>query len=154
MITVSNFISVSLHSFIFLWTSLGYFLINLGYFYLLSISRSEDIPFFFDLNYFRGNSFLNFLLTQVGHLHARCSKEVTVTFWSSQPVTLKQLMRCKISRVEFKQPIEEVADWDDRHRTVKWLSALYTVSQESQQPESKKVEIVPISLTKTCLIPA
>ncbi|KAM4554444.1 hydrocephalus-inducing protein homolog [Fundulus diaphanus] len=76
---------------------------------------------------------------QVGHLHAGCSKEVTVTFCSSQPVTLKQQVRCKICQVEFKQPIEEVADWDDRHRTMKWQNASSMVSEESQQPEIKKV---------------
>ncbi|KAM4733696.1 hydrocephalus-inducing protein homolog isoform 3-T4 [Anableps anableps] len=81
---------------------------------------------------------------QVGHLHASSSKVVTVTFWSSHPVTLKQPMKCKISQVEFKQPIEEVADWDDRQRTVKWQNASDIVSQESQQSESKKViETVP-----------
>ncbi|XP_027883649.1 hydrocephalus-inducing protein homolog isoform X2 [Xiphophorus couchianus] len=74
---------------------------------------------------------------EVGHLHAMCSKEVTVTFWSSQPVTLKQQVTCKISEVEFQQPIEEVADWDDRHRTVTWQSASERVLKESQQLDSK-----------------
>uniref|UniRef100_A0A3Q2PEK1 HYDIN axonemal central pair apparatus protein n=1 Tax=Fundulus heteroclitus TaxID=8078 RepID=A0A3Q2PEK1_FUNHE len=76
---------------------------------------------------------------QVGHLHAGCSKEVTVTFCSSQPVTLKQQIRCKICQVEFKQPIEEVADWDDRQRTMKWQNVSSMVSEESQPPEMKKV---------------
>lgn len=63
------------------------------------------------------------LLLQVGHLHAGYSKEVTVTFSSNQPVTLRnQPMRCKVCQVEFQQPLEEVADWDDRQRTVQWLS--------------------------------
>ncbi|XP_043979545.1 hydrocephalus-inducing protein homolog [Gambusia affinis] len=75
---------------------------------------------------------------EVGHLHARCSKEVTVTFWSSEPVTLKQQMTCKISEVEFKQPIEEVADWDDRHRAVTWQSDSERVLKESRQLDSKK----------------
>ncbi|XP_073328914.1 hydrocephalus-inducing protein homolog [Pagrus major] len=61
---------------------------------------------------------------QVGHLHAGCSKEVTVTFCSNQPVTLtSQPMRCKVCQVEFQQPLEQVADWDDRQRTVQWLSS-------------------------------
>ncbi|XP_059190373.1 hydrocephalus-inducing protein homolog [Centropristis striata] len=61
---------------------------------------------------------------QVGHLHAGCSKEVTATFCSNQPVTLtSQPTRCKISQVEFQQPVEQVADWDDRQRTVQWLSS-------------------------------
>lgn len=82
-----------------------------------------------------------------------CSKEVTVTFWSSQPVTLKQQVTCKISEVEFQQPIEEVADWDDRHRTVTWQSASERVLKESQQLDSKTVAVVSIIiLTKICLI--
>ncbi|XP_047205151.1 hydrocephalus-inducing protein homolog isoform X6 [Girardinichthys multiradiatus] len=77
---------------------------------------------------------------KVGHIHAGCSKEVTITFCFSQPVTLKQPMRCKICQVMFKQPIEEVADWDDRHKSVKWQNASDMVSEESQQPEIKKVK--------------
>ncbi|XP_038153742.1 hydrocephalus-inducing protein homolog [Cyprinodon tularosa] len=73
---------------------------------------------------------------QIGHLHSGCSKEVTVTFSSSQPLTLKQPIRCKICQVEFKEPIEEVADWDDRHRALKRQNS---GSDESQKPESKKV---------------
>lgn len=76
------------------------------------------------------------LLLQVGHLHAGCSKEVTVTFSSNQPVTLRsQPMRCKVCQVEFQQPLEEVADWDDRQRTVQWLS-------DSQQAEKNKVHML------------
>ncbi|XP_028313928.1 hydrocephalus-inducing protein homolog [Gouania willdenowi] len=71
---------------------------------------------------------------QVGHLHAGCSKEVMLTFTSNKPVTLtrKQPVKCKISQVEFEQPIEQVPDWDDRQRAVQLLTS-------SQQPEMKKV---------------
>ncbi|XP_029009061.1 hydrocephalus-inducing protein homolog isoform X2 [Betta splendens] len=61
---------------------------------------------------------------QVGHLHAGCSKVVTVTFNSNQPITLnRQPMKCKVIQVEFQEPLEEVCDWDDRQQTVQWLSA-------------------------------
>lgn len=61
---------------------------------------------------------------QVGHIHAGCSKEVTVTFCSSEPVTLgSQLIKCKICQVEFQQPLDQVVDWDDRKRTVQWLDS-------------------------------
>ena len=70
----------------------------------------------------------------MGHLHAGCSKEVTVTFSSGQPVTLNsQPMRCKVCQVEFQQPLEQVADWDDRQRTVQWLSTSKQAS--GTQPE-------------------
>lgn len=77
---------------------------------------------------------------QVGHLHAGCSKEVIVTFSSSKAVTLSQLqMRCKVCQVEFQQPVEEVADWDDRHKTVHWLSSSEKASDASKQAEKDKV---------------
>ncbi|KAM7396206.1 hypothetical protein PAMP_019263 [Pampus punctatissimus] len=75
---------------------------------------------------------------QVGHLHAGCSKEVTVTFCSSQPVTLtSQPIRCKVCQVQFQQPVEQVADWDDRQRTVQWLSA--STQDSGAQPVKNKV---------------
>ncbi|XP_049928998.1 hydrocephalus-inducing protein homolog isoform X2 [Epinephelus moara] len=77
---------------------------------------------------------------QVGHLHAGCSKEVNVTFCSNQPVTLKsQLMTCRVSQVEFQQPLEQVADWDDRQRTVQWLSSSKQSLGAPQQPGKNKV---------------
>ncbi|KAM9854716.1 hydrocephalus-inducing protein homolog [Aulostomus maculatus] len=78
---------------------------------------------------------------QVGHLHAGCSKEVTLTFLSSQPVTLTwQSIRCKVWQVEFQQPLEQVVDWDDQQRTVQWLSASNQASgPKPQQPGRKKV---------------
>ncbi|XP_034061831.1 LOW QUALITY PROTEIN: hydrocephalus-inducing protein homolog [Gymnodraco acuticeps] len=78
---------------------------------------------------------------QVGHLHAGCSKEVVVTFCSNQPVTLtSQPMRCKVSQVEFQQPLEQVADWDDRQRTVQWLSSSRPASASPQQTGKNKVK--------------
>lgn len=59
----------------------------------------------------------------MGHLHAGCSKAVIVTFSSNQPVTLtSQPMKCKFCEVAFQQPIDEVADWDDRQGTVQCSS--------------------------------
>ncbi|XP_071313817.1 hydrocephalus-inducing protein homolog isoform X2 [Trachinotus anak] len=82
-----------------------------------------------------------FFSPQVGHLHAGCSKEVTVTFSSNQPVTLKsQPMKCKVCQVEFQQPLEQVVDWDDRQRTVQWLSASKQApGTQPQQPVKNKV---------------
>ncbi|XP_061578790.1 hydrocephalus-inducing protein homolog [Cololabis saira] len=70
---------------------------------------------------------------QVGHLHAGCSKEVTVAFRSSQPVTLKnQPMRCEVCQVEFQLPVDEVADWDDRRSTGTDPEPICTVVESSQ----------------------
>ncbi|KAK0151856.1 Hydrocephalus-inducing [Merluccius polli] len=58
---------------------------------------------------------------QVGHLHAGCSKEVSITFSSPQPVSLVgRRVAARLCQVEFDRPTEEVADWDDRQRTVQW----------------------------------
>ncbi|XP_035521672.1 hydrocephalus-inducing protein homolog [Morone saxatilis] len=77
---------------------------------------------------------------QVGHLHAGCSKEVTVNFCSNQPMTLTRVpMICKVCQVEFQQPLEQVADWDDRQRTVQWLSLSTQASGAPQQPGNNKV---------------
>lgn len=76
---------------------------------------------------------------QVGHLHAGCAKEVTVTFCSEQPVVLiAQPMKCKLCRVVFQQPVDQVPDWDDRLRTIKWVDSGKQVG--SQQPTKKKVK--------------
>lgn len=80
----------------------------------------------------------------MGHLHAGCSKEVIVTFSSSKAVTLSQLqMRCKVCQVEFQQPVEEVADWDDRHKMVHWLSSSEKASDASKQAVKDKVHVGP-----------
>ncbi|CAL8374755.1 unnamed protein product, partial [Arctogadus glacialis] len=55
---------------------------------------------------------------QAGHLHAGCSKEVSLAFCSPQPVTLAaQGSVARLCSVEFDRPTEEVVDWDDRQRT-------------------------------------
>ncbi|KAG7333195.1 hypothetical protein KOW79_003330 [Hemibagrus wyckioides] len=75
---------------------------------------------------------------QIGHLHARCTKEVTVSFSSEQPIVLTaQVMKCKLCQITFQQPVDQVPDWDDRHRTVKWVDAEKPLSP--QRPAKKKV---------------
>ncbi|XP_053479109.1 hydrocephalus-inducing protein homolog [Ictalurus furcatus] len=75
---------------------------------------------------------------QIGHLHAECTKEVTVSFSSEQPIVLNaQVMKCKLYQITFQQPVDQVPDWDDRHRTVKWVDVEKLVSP--QRPAKKKV---------------
>ncbi|KAK2841889.1 hypothetical protein Q5P01_012089 [Channa striata] len=82
------------------------------------------------------------VLPQVGHLHAGCSKEVTVTFSSNRPVTLhSQPMRCKIYQVEFQHPVEQVADWDDRQRTAQRQSGPQQTSG-TQPPQPVKNKLI------------
>ncbi|KAM9269036.1 LOW QUALITY PROTEIN: hydrocephalus-inducing protein homolog [Cariama cristata] len=62
---------------------------------------------------------------QVGHLHAGCAKDITVTLKSDVPVTFKMHpVKCKVARITFQVPPDEVNDWDDCLRTVKWVDAM------------------------------
>lgn len=79
------------------------------------------------------------LSPQVGHLHSGCSKAVTLTFRSEQPIVLSaQTITCKLSTITFQLPIDQVRDWDDCHRTVKWVD----VEESSQRPAKQKVSFV------------
>uniref|UniRef100_A0A8C8S7Z5 HYDIN n=1 Tax=Pelusios castaneus TaxID=367368 RepID=A0A8C8S7Z5_9SAUR len=75
---------------------------------------------------------------QVGHLHAGCAKDITVTLKSSVPVTFKMHMfKCKVSRITFQLPVDQVPDWDDRLRTVKWVDMVR--SPTTTRPTKRKV---------------
>ncbi|KAM7059176.1 hydrocephalus-inducing protein homolog [Molossus nigricans] len=59
---------------------------------------------------------------QIGHLHPGCAKDIVVTMKSDVPVSLKKVeIKCKVSKIMFQQPADQVPDWDDRMRTVKWV---------------------------------
>ncbi|XP_047385193.1 hydrocephalus-inducing protein homolog isoform X1 [Sciurus carolinensis] len=61
---------------------------------------------------------------QIGHLHPGCTKDIVVTMKSDVPIHLKKMgVKCKLSRIMFQLPAEQVPDWDDRMRTVKWVDA-------------------------------
>ncbi|KAG2470211.1 HYDIN protein, partial [Polypterus senegalus] len=75
---------------------------------------------------------------QIGHVHAGCTKNVTITFHSDQPITLSaQIVKCKVTKIVFQQPVDQVPDWDTRMRTVKWLDAAR--ESEIQRTTKKKV---------------
>ncbi|XP_032051538.1 hydrocephalus-inducing protein homolog [Aythya fuligula] len=75
---------------------------------------------------------------QVGHLHAGCTKDITVTLKSDVAVTFRrQPVRCKVARIAFQLPPEQVTDWDDRLRTIKWVDT--TRDQAATWPVKKKV---------------
>ncbi|XP_071670318.1 hydrocephalus-inducing protein homolog isoform X2 [Patagioenas fasciata] len=75
---------------------------------------------------------------QVGHLHAGCAKDITVTLKSDVAVTFKMHpVKCKVARIAFQHPPEQVTDWDDRLRTVKWVDAMK--SPAATWPVKKKV---------------
>ncbi|XP_075367152.1 hydrocephalus-inducing protein homolog [Mycteria americana] len=75
---------------------------------------------------------------KVGHLHAGCAKDITVTLKSDVTVAFKMHpVKCKVARIAFQVPPEQVTDWDDRLRTVKWVDA--TRGPAAMWPVKKKV---------------
>ncbi|PNI31897.1 HYDIN isoform 21, partial [Pan troglodytes] len=59
---------------------------------------------------------------QMGHLHPGCAKDIVVTMKSDVPINLKNMrIRCKLSRIMFQLPADQVPDWDDHMHTVKWV---------------------------------
>lgn len=53
----------------------------------------------------------------MGHLHPGCAKDVVVTMKSGVPINLKKMgVKCKVSKIMFPLPADQVPDWDDRMR--------------------------------------
>uniref|UniRef100_H2YKD6 Uncharacterized protein n=1 Tax=Ciona savignyi TaxID=51511 RepID=H2YKD6_CIOSA len=77
----------------------------------------------------------------VGHIHPGCSKDFTVTFKSDQPIELKKaIIKCSLVKINFAGPIENVLDWDDRMRTVKWVDvASIDPKKLGARPAKKKI---------------
>ncbi len=47
-----------------------------------------------------------------------------MTFKTSKPIQLnKEKLLCSIIKITFDRPINEIPDWDDRMRSVKWIDA-------------------------------
>ncbi|XP_072823786.1 hydrocephalus-inducing protein homolog [Vicugna pacos] len=62
---------------------------------------------------------------QMGHLHPGCAKDIVVTMKSDVPINLKKMgIKCKLSKIMFPLPADQVPDWDDRMHTVKWVDVL------------------------------
>ncbi|XP_044126636.1 hydrocephalus-inducing protein homolog [Bufo gargarizans] len=79
---------------------------------------------------------------QVGHIHPGCAKDVTVTLKSDVAVALHKCpVRCRVSRISFPHPLDQVADWDDRMRTVTWVDS--GKGAAGPHPKKKVVETDP-----------
>ncbi|NXI34967.1 HYDIN protein, partial [Galbula dea] len=86
---------------------------------------------------------------QVGHLHAGCAKDITVTLKSDVPVTFQRHpVKCQVSRITFQLPPDQVADWDDCLHTVKWvdgpkeLGARWPVKRKVMEPDPEPAHTV------------
>lgn len=61
---------------------------------------------------------------RVGHLRAGCSKDMTATLKVDKPLTLSEHeVKCRVVRIAYDRSASDVADWDDRLKTVKWITA-------------------------------
>ncbi|KAM9374294.1 hydrocephalus-inducing protein homolog [Phaethornis superciliosus] len=75
---------------------------------------------------------------QVGHLHAGCTKDITVTLKSDVAVAFKKHpVKCQVAWITFNLPPDQVTNWDDRLRTVTWVDA--TKDPAATWPVKKKV---------------
>lgn len=74
----------------------------------------------------------------MGHLHAGCAKHVTVTLKSDVAVAFKMHpVKCKVARISFQLPPDEVPDWDDCLHTIQWVDD--TSGPADTLPVKKKV---------------
>ncbi|XP_071613168.1 hydrocephalus-inducing protein homolog [Heliangelus exortis] len=75
---------------------------------------------------------------QVGHLHAGCAKDITVTLKSDVAVAFKKHpVKCQVAWITFTLPPDQVTNWDDRLHTVTWVDA--TKDPAALWPVKKKV---------------
>ncbi|XP_039769505.1 hydrocephalus-inducing protein homolog isoform X2 [Ornithorhynchus anatinus] len=75
---------------------------------------------------------------QVGHLHASCTKDITLTLKSDVTTVLrKMVVKCKVSKITFQLPADQIPDWDDCMRVVKWVDS--GRSPSTSLPVKKKV---------------
>ena len=85
---------------------------------------------------------------RVGHLHAGCAKDITVTFKSLEPKQMKrELFNCVLTKINFEQPVNEVKDWDDRLSQVKWVNDVVLVQSSSLLNSAFNADQINSSLT-------
>lgn len=59
----------------------------------------------------------------VGHLHPRTSKEITLTLSSPTKLAMnRSAIEVDLVTIAFSLPLAQVVDWDDRMRSVKWVT--------------------------------
>ncbi|XP_077982980.1 hydrocephalus-inducing protein homolog isoform X2 [Glandiceps talaboti] len=58
----------------------------------------------------------------IGHLHPNAAKDMTITFKTDEPKTLEEIkIACKVTKITFDMSPDQITDWDDRMRVVKWV---------------------------------
>jgi hydrocephalus-inducing protein len=78
---------------------------------------------------------------RVGHLHAGCAKDITVSFKSSESKFMrKDLHQCALTKILFEQNVNDVKDWDDRVTIVKWINEI-VAPNEPNQTQSNTIQL-------------
>nr|XP_006823299.1 PREDICTED: hydrocephalus-inducing protein homolog [Saccoglossus kowalevskii] len=58
----------------------------------------------------------------IGHLYPASAKDMTITFKTDVPKTIEEaIISCKVTKITFDLPPNQLNDWDDRMRVVKWI---------------------------------
>ncbi|XP_070194710.1 hydrocephalus-inducing protein homolog isoform X4 [Littorina saxatilis] len=100
---------------------------------------------------------------QVGHLHGGCGKDIAVTFLADAPTSMvEEVVPAKVMKITFDKPTDQVSDWDDRIRTVKWVDVGPTPTQTADgsvvksQPSTPQIPQRPMKkkIVETELEPA
>ena len=83
--------------------------------------------------------FFIIIFLQVGHLHPGRTKDFNVTFQTDQPKSLaEEVVECSVHKIAFDKPLSDVADWDDRVKTVKWIDVAANVAPPAPGSDSGK----------------
>lgn len=70
----------------------------------------------------------------IGHIRPKTSKTITVTFKANKPLVYKaHKVLGKIWKITFPKPHSKVPDWDDRMKSVQWVS----VAQSAPPPATQ-----------------
>ncbi len=70
-----------------------------------------------------------------------CTKDIQITFKTNKPIQLtKEKLLCSITKITFDRPVNEIPDWDDRMRSIKWIDEPTTPDQQrGNRPARKKI---------------
>ncbi|NWT76167.1 HYDIN protein, partial [Prunella himalayana] len=81
---------------------------------------------------------------KVGHLHPGCAKGIKVTLKSDVPAIFRrQLVKCKVTKINFELPRRKVPDWDDRMCIVTWKDMTRKDLATRWSKKEKVIETVP-----------
>ncbi|XP_027525909.1 hydrocephalus-inducing protein-like [Corapipo altera] len=81
---------------------------------------------------------------KVGHLQPGCAKDIRVTLKSNVPVTFRRhSVKCKVAKIKYQLPPEEVYDWDNEMCTEKWEDTTERVPGAHWPLKQKVVKAVP-----------